>query len=85
MKTAVASPPENEIVVRVETLTGIEDVVIDLAEDLGEITQPEAALMAAYALQADLPPDRAWAGAHILVQLSRRVDLDPKTLLEAVL
>jgi len=60
-------------------------VSVDLDAELGDLTPAETRIAAGYVAKADMDRDRAWAGAHILVKLSRAVDMDPDDLLEAVL
>ena len=69
---------------RVGTAGGERQVEVDLDADLGVITYEEGQLMAAYVRRSGFAGERAWAGAHVLVQLARQLpDVDPEDLLEA--
>jgi hypothetical protein len=69
----------------VETDTGEESVTVDTDELLGELTPEEFMLLTTYVERSGLSQERALAGGYVLVLLSRKVDVDHKTLLEAVL
>ena len=69
----------------VETEDGEETVVVDTDELLGDLTPGEFMLLMAYVERSGLDRERAMAGGHVLVLLSRKIDADHESLLEAVI
>lgn len=69
----------------VELEDGQVAIPIDLDADLGNLTPAEVTMLNAYVQRSGLDPDRAMAGGYILIQLHRQLDVDPETLIRAVI
>jgi hypothetical protein len=62
-----------------------ETVAVDTDELLGDLTPEEFQLLMGYVRESNLDSEQALAGGYVLVLLSRKVDLDNESLLEAVI